>query len=606
MNSICHIVRQYVDDHPDREFWTYRDLSDNSEYHLSYGELWSSAAGAVEAITAEANHPTVMIVLPIGIDLLRCHLAALLAGGVPVIHSHPSKKMSEETYIKHLVHVLGSVVPDVVVTNRHFLQVIEQIQTNVTCAILAVEDLPKESQFNPTQWEDRSSDDVALIQHSSGSTGLQKGVGLTHGMVIGQCASYARALSLDPDNDRICSWIPLYHDMGLFTTLLLPLLQRTRVAAIDPFQWIQDPTAFLRLIQDYDGTLCWQPNFAYNLLSMRATDEEISTLDLASMRGFINCSEPARSASHRLFYEKFHDCGVQKSTLLVCYAMAENTFAVTMSARSETGSNVLRCDSDHFSRGMIVPVEDEADLAMDIVSVGNPIDDCDVQIVDKNRSPMPAGTIGEVAIRSPFSLRSYYRNPVATQSSISETGWFFSGDLGFYWDKELYITGRQKDLIIVGGRNFYPQDIESLVDSCPLAVAGRSVAIGVDDEQSGTQRIVIIVESRGDSQDGIALSALIRKKVHKEMDCPVSEVHIVPYQWLLKTSSGKIARKPNLERYLAEFVVPVSPTILENGLNFAWTRDIPSILAWGVLLAISVYTILLLQPNFSWGVYARF
>src|SRR5262249_36554570 len=154
----------------------------------------------------------------------------------------------------------------------------------------------------------------------SGSTGLQKGIALTHVMVRRQCECYARAIKADSENDCICSWIPLYHDMGLFTTWFLPLLQKICVAAIDPFDWVQSPASFLHLIADHKGTLCWQPNFAFNLLANKVTNEDMKGISLESMRAFISCAEPVRASSFKLFLDRFRAHGLRESALSSCYA----------------------------------------------------------------------------------------------------------------------------------------------------------------------------------------------------------------------------------------------------------------------------------------------
>src|SRR5262249_26328396 len=159
--------------------------------------------------------------------------------------------------------------------------------TRVICA----EEVPAASDRTPSGWQAGGMDDYAVIQYSSGSTGLQKCVALTHGMVLRQCESYSRFIGLDAEHDAICSWLPLYHDMGLFTAWLIPVLCGVRVAMIDPFEWVRQPRSMLELITDTGGTLCWQPNFAFRLLAARCARDSLAGIDLSTMRGFTNCSE---------------------------------------------------------------------------------------------------------------------------------------------------------------------------------------------------------------------------------------------------------------------------------------------------------------------------
>lgn len=613
--SIGAVVRAHVDRDPDREMFTFRDLEAGKDRRFTYGALWTEAAKIAEALetggvpSLPRPRPRTLIVLPLGPELLGAHLGTILAGGVPVIHSHPSSKVAAAVYIAHLTHVLELLQPDVVITNRVFQSALEQAPGGTHARILALEELPEHTRFEPRAYQSTRAGDLAVIQHSSGSTGLQKGVALTHEMVIAQCRAYSRTIAADPERDRVCSWIPLYHDMGLFTTWLLPLLERVRVAAIDPFSWVQSPAALLRLIHDFRGTLAWQPNFAYNLLATRVRDSEIEGVELGSMRGFTNCSEPVRAASHRVFLERFRAIGVRPESLWVSYAMAENSFAVTAAGDTE-GAVPLVVRSvapEPFAQGRIV-LATPGDRAIEVVSVGRAIEQCEVKVVGESRAPLEDGCIGEVALRSPFVLREYFRNIEATKKAIDESGWYYSGDLGFALEGQLYITGRKKDLLIVGGRNFYPQDIEAVADKCPHAVPGRSVAIGVDDEKTGTQRIVVLAESRSTARaEQDELAASIRKRVFEELDCPLSEVHVVPHMWLLKTSSGKIARAPNLERFRAEQAASGPPASAASQTRSPGPIAITaSTLFFGFLVALALYAAIALEPNLSWGIYAGF
>ena len=596
------IVRQHVDRWPDREVVTFRDLGnpDESDTTLTYGGLWSTAAALAEQLDGCGTDSRVLIVLTLRPRLMAAHLAAMLVGAIPIIHSHPSAKMARGPYVRHLTHVLELLRPEAIITTREFLGAVEEAGLSGHCRVVLEEEVALRSSYVPRGFLDRHEDSLAVIQHSSGSTGLQKGVPLTHRMIREQCLSYARAIALSPDSDRICSWIPLYHDMGLFTTWLLPLLHAVPVAAIDPFEWVQAPASFLRLISDFRGTLCWQPNFAYNLLAARADDEDLQGVDLSSMRGFSNCSEPVRASSHRVFAQRFSPYGLRPSTLWVCYAMAENAFAVTAAGDNQAPADVRTCDPVALSQGEVVPATSQR--SVEIVSVGRPIAGCQVKIVGPARETLADGRVGEIAIRSDYLLREYYRNPEATAAAI-DGDWYFSGDLGFLLHGELHITGRKKDILIVGGRNFYPQDIEAICDDCANAVPGRSVAMGTEDDQTGTERIIVLVESRMADPKAVSLLALeVRRRVFEELDCALSEVHVVPHMWLLKTTSGKIARRPNLERFRSELApaAKAEAPAASRGLNF-----VESVL-WTALLAIALYIGWALQPGLSWGIYAGF
>jgi fatty-acyl-CoA synthase len=603
--TIVHAVRAIVERAPERELVSFRSLDGRAagapDDRMSYGDLWRRAATFAERLRGIPRGAHVLLVMPLGNQLLAAHFGAMLAAAVPIVHAHPSPKTRETVYLEHLIHVLELSRPAVVITSSTFARSLSR--AGLSAERLCVEDdLPKKSAFEPTAWQEVDGDAAAILQHSSGSTGLQKGVVLSHRMITRQCESYARAIQISGE-DRICSWLPLYHDMGLFTTWLMPLLRAVPVAAIDPFAWVNAPASFLRLIGEYRGTLAWQPNFAYNLLASRVKDAEIEGVDLGAMRGFSNCSEPVRATSHEAFYQRFRGHGVKREALWVCYAMAENGFAVTTTS-SAVPVVVCGADPAELARGVLRRAAEGA-RSSPIVSCGSPIPDCEIKVVDEQRRALPDGRVGEVALTSAFELREYYRNPEATGCAMDGEGWYHTGDLGFLLEGQLYVTGRKKDLLILGGRNFYPQDVEALCDACAGAVPGRAVAIGIEDERTGTERLVILVESRlpeGDAREHLGLE--VRRRVFEELDCPVSEVHVVSHRWLQKTTSGKISRRANLDRFReleatrAAAAARQSPVAAVGGLLEA--------VAWGAFTAVAIVVIVALQANFSWGLYTNF
>jgi acyl-CoA synthetase (AMP-forming)/AMP-acid ligase II len=604
--TIVHAVREIAERSPDRELVAFRRLdgpvASGEDERLGYGDLWRRAATFAERLRGVGRGERVLLVMPLGRRLLEGHLGALLAGAVPVVHAHPSPKVEGRVYLGQLTHVIELSRPAAVITHAALAPPLSR--AGLPAERICVEDeLPESTTFTPTAWQEVDADAPAILQCSSGSTGLQKGVLLSHRMVIRQCQSYARAIRLSRE-DRICSWLPLYHDMGLFTTWLMPLLSGVPVAALDPFAWVNAPASFLRLIGDYRGTLAWQPNFAYNLLASRVTDTEIEGVDLGSMRGFSNCSEPVRARSHEAFYARFRGHGLRPEALWVCYAMAENAFAVTAAGSHTVPVVVCDADAAALARGVVEPAAEGA-KSSPIASCGSAILDCEIKVVDEQRRALPEGRVGEIALRSPFSLRAYHGDPEATRRAIDDEGFYHTGDLGFLHEGQLFVTGRRKDLLILGGRNFYPQDVEAICDACAGAVPGRAVAVGAHDERAGTERLVILVESRlpeGDAQAALELE--VRRRVFEELDCPVSEVHVVSHMWLQKTTSGKIARHPNLERFRA----------IEATRSATATRPNPAaapagwleVVVWGAITALAIVVILALRANLSWGLYSGF
>jgi fatty-acyl-CoA synthase len=229
----------------------------------------------------------------------------------------------------------------------------------------------------------------------------------------------------------------------------------------------------------------------------------------------------------------------------------------------------------------------------------------EVAVVQPDTGAPIEGRVGEIVLRSGYALREYYRNPELSRAAFADGGWYRTGDLGFVCGGSVYITGRKKDLLIVGGSNFYPQDIERIADRFPGVVAGRSVALGMADEKLGTERVILLVESRlSDAAEKSRLANAIRKAVFAELDCPLSDVRLVPHMWLLKTSSGKIARQPNLQKYEHELAAKTP-----EARPAAPRAGFAQVAAWAFVLSLTAYAAIVLatqSANQSWNVYMGF
>jgi acyl-CoA synthetase (AMP-forming)/AMP-acid ligase II len=342
--------------------------------------------------------------------------------------------------------------------------------------------------------------------------------------------------------------------MGLIAGFLLPLLHRVPLVLMSPFEWVRAPQRLLQAVSRYRGTLSWLPNFAYNFCAQKIRDEDLAGLDLGSWRAVINCSEPMRWPSHQMFLERLRPHGLMQEALATCYAMAENVFAVTQG-------------------GIESPVVvDEIDLALltstgsarkvppgqgfRMLSAGRPLPETEIHILDTERRPVGERQLGEIALRSRCLLTGYYHRPDLTDKAFHD-GWYLTGDLGYQADGELFVTGRRKELIIVGGKNVYPQDIEELAGEVPGVHPGRVVAFGVFNDDLGTEDIVVVAEV--DDAEGAERRRIadgIRASVARGSDVVVRQVRVVDPRWIVKTSSGKLARQANRDKYLGETQPP--------------------------------------------------
>ena len=391
-----------------------------------------------------------------------------------------------------------------------------------------------------------------LLQHSSGTTGLQKAVVLSHRSVLGHLQSYGEAIRLTAA-DKIVSWLPLYHDMGLIAAFHLALTFGIPLVQLDPFEWVQAPAIMLEAASLESCTLAWLPNFAYHLMAARIHDEDLEGVRLDHLRMLVNCSEPVRAEAHDQFLRRFGPYGIRAEALTACYAMAETTFAVT---QTEPGQEAKRVYPDRLELGKgRVRLGSAGPDARTCVSSGRPISNCTLRVVNEHGMDVPDDCVGELVACSGSMFDGYRNNPEKT-AEVLKNGSYFTGDYGFQHEGEYYVIGRKKDIIIVAGKNIYPEDIEDAVNQVPGVIPGRVVAFGLDDPLLGTEQVGVLVES--EQHDSTAAKRLKEAVVQAGMDVGVTiaRVNVVPPRWLIKSSSGKPSRKANRERALIELVSP--------------------------------------------------
>ena len=515
---------------------------------------------------------------------------ALRLGAVPSMFPTLTEKLDPDVYMRDMAELARLSAVAAVLTTDDFAPA---LRSRLPCPVYSSSAVKRSdpqigqiSESELTVWPPsgdflksvksaQSADDTAFLQHSSGTTGLQKGVALSHAAVLNQLAAYSDALSLCED-DVVVSWLPLYHDMGLIAGFLLPLIQGLPLVLMSPFDWVQHPALLFRAIHDYRATLCWLPNFAYNHCARRIRQRDMEGLSAASMRLFINCSEPVRHDSHTLFLERFAANGVRPEMLGVSYAMAENTFAVTQTPPGRAARLDFVDPVALATEGVARPVaaqqpaeaqrgtSDSSQIGyakrarpLPCVSCGPPIPGTELRILDADGRPLPNRAVGQIAIRSNCLLTGYYRRP--DLQPFTSAGWFLTGDRGYVAEGEVYVVGRSKDLIINAGKNIYPGDIEAIVNDVPGVHVGRAVAFGVTDEREGTELIAVVaevdpahVETGTADAERQAIARAVRAAVAQRAAVTVSFVHLVGPRWLLKTSSGKLARAANRDKWQRE------------------------------------------------------
>ena len=523
---------------------------------LTYRQLLRGASAYARTLEREAIHPgeVIVLILQHGEDLVHSFWGAILHGAVPAIMPFLTEKLSPERYRAELTTLISVTKPAAIITYPEFAAEVRSALRagDSVRSVLVTDQMEPQADIDFASLEgfQRSPDDIVLLQHSSGTTGLQKGVALSHRSVFNQLNAYSRSLSLSQE-DVIVSWLPLYHDMGLIAGFLMPILSGIPLVLISPFDWVRAPYKLFQSISNQSGTLTWLPNFAYNFCAQKIRDRHIEGVDLSSLRAVINCSEPVRWESHAAFYERFKGYGLALEALQTSYAMAENVFAVTQS-RLGNLPVVEEIDREAFMSERVANDPLDGRPSMKMMSSGQPLENVKVNVLDENGNGVPERVIGELALHSDCMLTGYFNRPDLTEKAFRD-GWYLTGDYGYISNGEVFVSGRKKDMIIVGGKNIYPQDLESLTYEVPGVHPGRSVAFGMFDETQGTEEVVVIAESASDDpEEQQKIADAIRLHVTKNSAIALRHVKVVGPKWILKTSSGKTARAANKEKFLRE------------------------------------------------------
>jgi len=509
----------------------------------------------------------VLLLLPHSAELFLLHLGLILSGNIPAILAWPTSRIDPEKYQRNLIHQLRNLPADHIITLPRLAQNLTgtlpypavgcPVETAVAYEKLFQVPLDLERHSPGPRDEASHTDPSALfLQFSGGTTGAQKAVVVTATMLEEQLERLREALAFGAD-DRVVSWLPLYHDMGLIACLWLPLWTGVPSVHIGANDWVVNPELLFFHADRCRSTFCWLPNFAFSYLA-QSRARAAARHDLSSVRGWVNCSEPVRMRSMQSFFETFADWGVNENSLQASYALAENVFAATQTRVGQIPPLVPRSAIRDRSKSY-------SELAFDLiddvfVSSGQPLRDMEVRIFDPRGGVAPERVSGEIQIRTPSLFAGYWGNQGFTRCSLSPDGWHSTGDFGFLSEGELYVIGRIKDIIIIGGQNIFPEDVEAIVNTLPEIHRGRVVAFGVDDQELGTQALAIVAEIK-DSVQGSAIrgvEAEIRRLVLTTIAVAPRYVAAVPQRWIVKSTAGKISRRDTRERFMLEKISPMS------------------------------------------------
>jgi len=549
-HSLLEPLHERFEDPPARALLTFVE-EDGHEREVTVASLASEVRGLAGALRSSGieRKDLVVLVLPDAADIVTSFWAALECGAMPAIFPHLTPKQDPGFYRERVRLLVEHAGPRAVVTTPDQSQALSELLNCLDCTVHTLEGL----RFSPRDLAARPSaaspeDEIALVQYTSGTTGLQKGIALSHRAILNNLEAIRIAAEMR-DDDTIVTWLPLHHDMGLLTGCLLPLVLGIPAVVLSPLHWVRDPALLLRKVHQHRGTLTWMPNFAFNHSVRGIRDRDLEGLDLRCWRRLYNASEPVRAASLDAFFERFGPFGLTRSALGAGYGLAEITGAVSLTPIGHPPRVEWLHVREFQADGRAVPAPAGAPGSIPVVSSGALVPGAQVSIVDGNDRPVEDRTVGHILVRSNSMLRGYYRRDDLT-AEATRLGWHRTGDLGFLCDGELFVTGRVKDLIISGGKNIYPEDLEALADTLPDLRPGRSAAFGVPDPAMGTEAIVMVCElAQPASDDAVRVAQELRRVVARSLDVTLNDVRFVERGWVLKTPAGKMARSANRDKY---------------------------------------------------------
>ena len=565
MNSLLDSLSEWAALRADGVAYRFLETGDvdGASATITFGQL-GERARAIGGWLQEHGYAgsRALLLYPAGLEFVSGYMGCLFGGvvAVPCAAPHPA---NFERELQRLKRLIADAAPDVVLSSEPFLSAVRSMASEVpelaALTWVATADIPDQAQ---EAWRrpELGSSSVAFLQYTSGSTSAPRGVMVSHGNLMDQQRMLATCLGHTPGclaslpGDLIVSWLPVFHDLGLIANVLHALYLGQTAVMFPPEHFVQRPDRWLRAISRYRAHTAGGPNFAFELCVRRATPELVESLDLDPWLSAFNCAEPVRASTIRRFAEVFGPAGFRRTAFYPSYGLAEATLAVT--------------GGDPEGEPRIIPAPGGG--GRELVSVGRARPGVSLVVVDpETGAPRAGGEVGEIWIAGASVALGYWNDPAATAAVFDarlpdgRTGYLRTGDLGFLRDGELYVTGRAKDLMIVDGRNHYPQDLELTAELAHPAVRpGCIAAFSVDGGDA--ERAVIVAEVAPKRMpDPREVEAAIRRAIDAEHGLALRSIALIMPRTIFKTSSGKIqraaTRKAYLEGTLAPFEAPAEP-----------------------------------------------
>lgn len=548
-DTLLAVLDSHVRSRPDRTHITL-DHHHGAGTDLTYKALRDGAmrlAAGLQHHGLEAGD-TVAIMLPTGEDYFFSFFAILFAGGIPVPLYPPARPTQIEEHLRRHRGILRNAGAKILLTMSEVKPIARLLKAQVESLerVDTVDAFSEQAdKFTPIPVH---TGDIAFIQYTSGSTGDPKGVVLTHANLLANIRAMGQATEVTAA-DIFVSWLPLYHDMGLIGAWLGSLYFGCRLVIMQPLSFLARPERWLWAIHNYRGTMSASPNFGYEFCCRRLSDEVLQGLDLSSWRLAFNGAEPVSPETVINFEKRFVPFGFRPEAASPVYGLAESSVGLAFPplGRRPVIDRVKR--GPLIESGLAMVAEEDDTSVLRFVACGRPLIGHQIRIVDESGRELPDRQQGELQFKGPSVTSGYFRNPEKSRS-LFRGEWLDSGDLAYIAEGDVFITSRIKDIIIRGGRNIYPHELEEAVGDIQGIRKGCIAVFASKDPGSGTERLIVLAESRKrDAADREKLQQQVVSRAVDLLGMPPDEVIIAPPGTVLKTSSGKIRRAASRELY---------------------------------------------------------
>jgi acyl-CoA synthetase (AMP-forming)/AMP-acid ligase II len=557
MLSICSILADAAAEFPDKRLFVFPETRWRPAESRSYAELASRAGGAARVISAAARPgERALLLFPTGPAFWEAFLGCLAGGVVAVPLKTPNLNRTSD----HLERVIRDCAPATLIADEATADLLRK-RGDMHPYVDGV------TVLTPVEWRDEQCDlklrhdggDLAYLQYTSGSTSHPKGVQISHANLMSNAAMIRECMEVRSVEDSTVTWLPHYHDMGLIGSYLGTLYNRLTAWCLPPDEFALHPQCWLQLISQHRATICGGPHFGFRYCVDKIKDEDLAGIDLSCWRVAYIGAERIQPETVRRFSERFTHYGFRHAALFPCYGLGEATLLVTggPAAAPPVSRTVSRAA---LQRHLLAPPVDEVD-ALSLAGCGQVGDGCAVVIGDPaTGNRLPDESIGEVLVSGPAVTRGYFNRHDENDQLFREVvidgepqRFLRTGDLGFLSHDELYITGRLKEMMIVRGRNLYPDDLEPVIDAAHEALApGRAVTFSV--ECDGQESLIIAAEVRRSAvrlDSGAAVFAAIRARIVERFGVNPHEIVLLPPATIPSTSSGKLQRLAVRDEYAA-------------------------------------------------------